>query len=148
MLSAELLPPVKGMWRLPATRLHRLVVWTFRRMAHSPAAWQPRQLVLECASEATLQDWLQRINGAVAQQARRQAACSLLPSQRTAPFCMRCTRCCCCLVLPRAVAPPHCPSAWGALPCLQAAPPAGVCQPVWGQPARATDLGERGAARV
>lgn len=44
MLSAEVLPPLAGMWRLPGTRLHRLVVWTFRRMAHSPAAWQPRQV--------------------------------------------------------------------------------------------------------
>lgn len=44
MLSAEVLPPVRGMWRLPGTKLHRLVVWTFRRMAHSPAAWQPRQV--------------------------------------------------------------------------------------------------------
>lgn len=44
MLSAEVLPPLTGMWRLPGTRLHRLVVWTFQRMGHSPAAWQPRQV--------------------------------------------------------------------------------------------------------
>lgn len=36
----------------------------------SPAP--PAQLVLECAAEAVLQDWLQRIQAAIAQQARRQ----------------------------------------------------------------------------
>lgn len=107
MLAAEVLEPVRGAWRLPGTRLHRLVVWTFRRGGSNPAAWFPRQvrrcacaaldvlqsapepamqrvllptlpclpstqLVLECAAEAVLQDWLQRIQAAIAQQARRQ----------------------------------------------------------------------------
>lgn len=147
MLSAELLPPVAGVWRLPGTRLHRLVIWTFRRSAPNPAAWLPRkvgredkqacgqgrtstavtpcgcwacchccllpgcllppflppvlpaaascrmlpavvscmhlillalpavlcllQLVLEAAAEGLLDEWLQRISAAVAQQARR-----------------------------------------------------------------------------
>lgn len=49
VLSAELLPPTTGMWRLPGTRLHRLVVWTFRRGAANPAAWFPRQVRMRCA---------------------------------------------------------------------------------------------------
>lgn len=44
MLAAEVLPPSRGVWGLPGTRLHRLVVWTFRRMSHNPAAWVPRQV--------------------------------------------------------------------------------------------------------
>lgn len=48
VLSAELLPPATGMWRLPGTRLHRLVVWTFRRGGANPAAWFPRQVGTPC----------------------------------------------------------------------------------------------------
>ena len=44
MLSAELLPAVTGMWRLPGTRLHRMVIWTFRRSPQNPASWHPRQV--------------------------------------------------------------------------------------------------------
>ncbi|KAL4433742.1 hypothetical protein ABPG75_000183 [Micractinium tetrahymenae] len=71
VLSAELLPPATGMWRLPGTRLHRLVIWTFRRGASNPAAWFPRQLVLETASEGVLDEWQQRISAAVAREPRR-----------------------------------------------------------------------------
>lgn len=56
MLSAERLPPVTGMWRLPGTRLHRLVVWTFRRGSANPAAWFPRQ-VGEPGPHAELPRW-------------------------------------------------------------------------------------------
>lgn len=71
MLSAEVLSPVTGMWRLPGTRLQRMVVWTFRRSTQNPAAWFPCQLVLETAAEGVLREWLQRINAAIAQQPRR-----------------------------------------------------------------------------
>lgn len=44
MLAAEVQEPVRGAWRLPGTKLHRLVVWTFQRGGSNPAAWFPRQV--------------------------------------------------------------------------------------------------------
>ena len=44
MLSAEMLLPVCGVWRLPGTKLQRMAVWTFRRGTQNPAAWFPRQV--------------------------------------------------------------------------------------------------------
>lgn len=44
MLGAERQDPVRGSWRLPGTKLHRLVIWTFQRGCSNPAAWFPRQV--------------------------------------------------------------------------------------------------------
>ena len=67
MLSAELLPPVKGVWRQPSTLLHRLVVWTFRRSPNNAACWHPRQVRSITASRGGLQQaatWQPCVGGA------------------------------------------------------------------------------------
>jgi hypothetical protein len=44
MLAAEVAAPLKGVWQLAGTKLHRLVVWTFRRSPQNAACWFPRQV--------------------------------------------------------------------------------------------------------